>query len=40
MDQARLRKALLGWYDAQARVLPWRTPPGSNAAPDPYFVWL
>jgi A/G-specific adenine glycosylase len=40
MDQARLRKALLGWYDRQARTLPWRTPPGSNSAPDPYFVWL
>jgi A/G-specific adenine glycosylase len=40
MDQARLRKAMLGWYDQQARVLPWRTPPGSNAASDPYFVWL
>ncbi|MGK6318906.1 A/G-specific adenine glycosylase [Sphingomonas sp. DT-204] len=30
---------LLAWYDANARVLPWRTPPGSNAA-DPYRVWL
>jgi A/G-specific adenine glycosylase len=31
---------LLGWYDANARSLPWRIPPGSNAAPDPYRVWL
>ena len=30
---------LLGWYDVNARVLPWRAPPGS-AAPDPYRVWL
>ena len=31
--------ALLAWYDAHARILPWRAPPGS-AAPDPYRVWL
>ncbi|MHA6718298.1 A/G-specific adenine glycosylase [Sphingomonas sp. RS6] len=31
--------ALLRWYDANARRLPWRAPPGSNAA-DPYRVWL
>lgn len=31
---------LLDWYDAHARVLPWRTPPGSKAEPDPYRVWL
>lgn len=30
---------LLRWYDANARVLPWRAPPGSPA-PDPYRVWL
>lgn len=30
---------LLAWYDAHARVLPWRTPPGAAAA-DPYRVWL
>lgn len=30
---------LLDWYDANARVLPWRTPPGGPAA-DPYRVWL
>lgn len=30
---------LLGWYNANARVLPWRAPPGGNAA-DPYRVWL
>ncbi len=30
---------LLGWYDANARVLPWRAPPGMPP-PDPYCVWL
>ncbi|MFQ6550731.1 A/G-specific adenine glycosylase [Aestuariibius insulae] len=31
---------LLDWYDRHARDLPWRIPPGSNAAPDPYRIWL
>ncbi len=31
--------ALLGWYDTNARVLPWRSPPG-KLPPDPYRVWL
>ncbi len=31
---------LLAWYDRHARMLPWRVPPGSDAAPDPYRVWL
>lgn len=30
---------LLGWYDAHARALPWRSPPGTPP-PDPYRVWL
>jgi len=30
---------LLAWYDRNARDLPWRSPPGANAA-DPYRVWL
>ena len=30
---------LLGWYNAHARALPWRAPPG-EPAPDPYRVWL
>lgn len=30
---------LLAWYDANARDLPWRAPPGA-AAMDPYRVWL
>ncbi len=31
---------LLDWYDRSARDLPWRVPPGSEAIPDPYRVWL
>lgn len=35
---------LLAWYDAAARVLPWRAPPGSPAPANdpagPYRVWL
>lgn len=30
---------LLHWYDAHARALPWRAPPGQPPA-DPYAVWL
>ena len=30
---------LLVWYDANARVLPWRHPPGTSS-PAPYRVWL
>lgn len=30
--------ALLDWYDAERRDLPWRSAPG--IAPDPYRVWL
>ena len=42
-DPTRLRRALLAWYDANARELPWRVGPGARAAgvrPDPYRVWL
>ena len=31
--------ALLGWYDAHARALPWRTKP-REPRQDPYRVWL
>jgi A/G-specific adenine glycosylase len=34
-----IAKGLLDHYDANARRLPWRMPPGSNGA-DPYRVWL
>jgi A/G-specific adenine glycosylase len=30
--------ALLGWYDVERRLLPWRAAPGKSA--DPYRVWL
>ncbi len=30
---------VLGWYDVNARVLPWRSPPG-QPPPEPYRVWL
>jgi len=38
-----LRRRLLDWYDANARVLPWRVGPKAHAAgarADPYRVWL
>jgi A/G-specific adenine glycosylase len=39
-DVSALRSALLDWYDAHARDLAWRRPPGSGAPIDPYRVWL
>ncbi len=39
-DIADLRAALLAWYDANARNLPWRAPPGTAERTDPYRVWL
>jgi len=33
-------EAILEWYDRHARALPWRIPPGADARPDPYRVWL
>ena len=38
-----LSTRLLGWYDAHARVMPWRISPADRAVgvrPDPYRVWL
>jgi A/G-specific adenine glycosylase len=32
--------ALLHWYDANARQMPWRSPPNSAQRPDPYRIWL
>jgi A/G-specific adenine glycosylase len=40
---AALSDSLLGWYDAHARVMPWRVSPAdrkSGERPDPYRVWL
>lgn len=36
-------QVLLGWYDREARDLPWRVSPADRAGgeiPDPYCVWL
>ncbi|WP_455429145.1 A/G-specific adenine glycosylase [Fodinicurvata halophila] len=33
-----IARSLLAWYDRQARVLPWRAPPGER--PQAYHVWL
>ena len=38
-DQGKIARDLLAHYDVHARRLPWRAPPGANAA-DPYRVWL
>jgi A/G-specific adenine glycosylase len=38
-DRDVMAAMLLGHYDRTARTLPWRAPPGSNAAA-PYRVWL
>jgi A/G-specific adenine glycosylase len=35
-----MRAALLGWYDAAGRQLPWRIRPEDDARADPYAVWL
>ena len=39
-DGGKIAAALLKWYDRHHRELPWRTPPGVAARPDPYRVWL
>src|SRR5690606_35937197 len=39
-DVSVIRSELLAWYDAHARALAWRAPPGSGEAKDPYRVWL
>jgi len=42
-DPESLSGQLLTWYDAHARVMPWRVSPQDRAAgvrPDPYRVWL
>jgi A/G-specific adenine glycosylase len=42
-DAGGITARLLGWYDRQARVMPWRVGPADRRAgvrPDPYRVWL
>jgi A/G-specific adenine glycosylase len=38
IDVGAIATDLLAWYDVAARVLPWRSRPGTHA--DPYHVWL
>lgn len=38
-EDRKIAADLLAHYDAHARRLPWRAPPGANRA-DPYRVWL
>jgi A/G-specific adenine glycosylase len=33
-------REILAWYDANARPMPWRRPPGAPDRADPYRVWL
>ena len=43
MCDADVSRPLLNWYDAHARVMPWRVGPEDRRAgqrPDPYRVWL
>ena len=42
-DAGEMGADLLAWYDAHARLMPWRVGPADRAAgvrPDPYRVWL
>lgn len=42
-DALAISAQLLGWYDRNARVMPWRVGPAERKAgqrPDPYRVWL
>ncbi|MGL6209304.1 MAG: A/G-specific adenine glycosylase [Paracoccaceae bacterium] len=43
MRETGVSEALLAWYDAHARVMPWRVSPADRAMgvrADPYRVWL
>ena len=43
VTEAEISTALLEWYDAEARIMPWRIGPAERKAgqrPDPYRVWL
>jgi len=43
VELARCRSALLAWYSAQAREMPWRVGPllrAKGVIPNPYHVWL
>jgi A/G-specific adenine glycosylase len=38
--ESTFRSALLSWYDAHARDLPWRHRPQTRSHRDPYRIWL
>ena len=40
VSSGELADLLLDWYDASARILPWRAAPGSDVRMNPYLVWL
>ena len=40
MEKRIMRARLLDWYDAHARALPWRAPPGGDRRTEAYRVWL
>jgi A/G-specific adenine glycosylase len=43
MNHQELAQSLLGWYDLNARDMPWRIGPADRKAgqrPDPYRIWL
>ncbi|MEX3017104.1 A/G-specific adenine glycosylase [Gymnodinialimonas hymeniacidonis] len=40
MREEAIGNELLAWYDANARILPWRVAPGSSERADPYRVWM
>ncbi len=39
-EPATIADKLLNWYRCNARLLPWREPPGSDRRPPAYRVWL
>ena len=42
-SNSKATRQIIDWYDANARVLPWRIAPINSQPhflPDPYFVWL
>lgn len=39
MNPGSIASELLRWYEAHARILPWRAPPGAPRT-NPYRVWL
>ena len=40
METGPAARRLIEWYDAHARAMPWRIPPGETRRADPYHVWL